>query len=256
MSHPAVLIQKIIALLERDYPPAVYKYVTEAAIPGTRMYPDVQVRSQHDQIVCVAEVGYTRPEKLTAYRDALKIPDVRWYDKQGNLHADVKEAAVSLKIHAEPAGQVYEYFLDGEIECPDCLENGDRDPAEETDEEADERWLYAKYDVFTTLVTDYTKAWVACFCDKCGNTWLADRDEAGLLLSELQDPACFGRDYGRRTPVEWREIVARLKDEYELDLNYADGQFICPSDEAKWHDTIMQTRLTVLRQTNTEPEAA
>lgn len=36
--------------------------------------------------MCVAEIGYTNPDKLRAYRDCYKFADVRWYDKHGELY--------------------------------------------------------------------------------------------------------------------------------------------------------------------------
>jgi hypothetical protein len=87
LSHDPTLIRGICDLLEREYSPALYDYVIEKPILGTRMFPDIAiVKKSSKKIVCVVEIGYTRPEKLTAYRRELKIPDVRWYDKQGVLH--------------------------------------------------------------------------------------------------------------------------------------------------------------------------
>jgi hypothetical protein len=37
-------------------------------------------------LVCVVEIGYTRPEKLKLYHEH-EIKDVRWYDKKGRLHS-------------------------------------------------------------------------------------------------------------------------------------------------------------------------
>jgi hypothetical protein len=48
------------------------------------MLPDIQV-IKHSKIVCVVEIGYTRPEKITEYR-RMGIPDIRWYSKEGELH--------------------------------------------------------------------------------------------------------------------------------------------------------------------------
>lgn len=49
----------------------------------------------------MVEIGNTRPEKLTAYRDDLKIPDVRWYDKQGRLHVKAVPHYKKVVAHCE-----------------------------------------------------------------------------------------------------------------------------------------------------------
>ena len=45
-----------------------------------RMAPDILVLDFDGRLLCVVEIGYTRPEKLGRYQ-ALGIPDVRWYAK-------------------------------------------------------------------------------------------------------------------------------------------------------------------------------
>ena len=72
MAHSTELIQSIQRLLENDYPADQFNYIIEKAIAGTRMYPDIQVCDMSGKAICVAEIGYTRPEKLTAYRNKLK----------------------------------------------------------------------------------------------------------------------------------------------------------------------------------------
>jgi hypothetical protein len=86
VSHSPDLIQQILSMVQADYPPSQFDFVIEKAIPGTRMHPDILVNDRSGKHCCAVEIGYTRPEKLTAYRKDLKIPDVRWYDKAGNLH--------------------------------------------------------------------------------------------------------------------------------------------------------------------------
>jgi len=44
------------------------------------MAPDILVLDFDGRLLCVVEIGYTRPEKLGRYQ-ALGIPDVRWYAK-------------------------------------------------------------------------------------------------------------------------------------------------------------------------------
>ena len=87
MGHSTDLLQEITQLLLTDYPLELgYKYIYEKAIANAtaRMHPDVIVELDND-VVCVVEIGYTRPEKLTEYQE-MGIPDVRWYDKNATLH--------------------------------------------------------------------------------------------------------------------------------------------------------------------------
>jgi hypothetical protein len=87
--HPPEVITRIRRLVEQDYPATQYKYQIEVAIPdtesllGTQMFPDILVWDLYGNLVCVAEIGRAYPEKLIAYHDDLKIPDVRWYDFSG-----------------------------------------------------------------------------------------------------------------------------------------------------------------------------
>jgi len=127
------------------------------------------------------EIGYTRPEKLTTYRQKLKIPDVRWYDKQGKLHADVTEKLIKVSLELTPSSTMFVYHVLGQVECVDeaccdvCAGHEDHD------EGCEDCHTYRKLDVVTTVVTDYVKAFFPSFCDKCGSHWLAD--EYGPIFS-------------------------------------------------------------------------
>jgi hypothetical protein len=101
MPHSAELIETVRRLIERDYPSTQYVYRIERGIPGTGMRPDIMVCDQAGGVFCVVEIGYTLPEKLTAYRDDLKIPDVRWYDKQGRLHVKAVAHYKKAVAHCE-----------------------------------------------------------------------------------------------------------------------------------------------------------
>jgi hypothetical protein len=65
------------------------------------MMPDFIISDQTGMVVCVAEIGYTNPDKLRAYRDAYKFADVRWYDKHGELYnttdKETREEMILLK---------------------------------------------------------------------------------------------------------------------------------------------------------------
>src|SRR3990167_6469176 len=93
MGHDTYVITSVLRQVETDYPPAMYKYQVKKRIPGSTMMPDIFVLDEQDRIVCAVEIGYTRPEKLTAYRHQFRIPDVRWYDKAGKLHPHIEVQA-------------------------------------------------------------------------------------------------------------------------------------------------------------------
>jgi hypothetical protein len=250
MPHPAGLIQKISRLVEQDYPRETHQYQVETLIPKTRMFPDILVRDRDDNMLCAVEIGYTRPEKLTAYRDELKIPDVRWYDKQGRLHADVKEVAVSLTVSAEPACLLHAYDLRDVISCPGCEEGVEADISASAEEGTvlGEREMDLLFDatsdaVLTTLLTDHVRAWFPCFCDKCGGTWLDDGYIAQGICFDLgvESGREFARRYGRRTEIAWRGCVELVQDRFDLELRYEEGLFVDPNGAREW-DRLLKAR--------------
>jgi hypothetical protein len=90
MSHDHTLICRVCETLKQEYDPTLYDYVVEKMIAGTRMFPDITIVAKWSRkIVCVVEIGGTSPDKLIAGYGELKIPNVRWYDKQGVLHYNV-----------------------------------------------------------------------------------------------------------------------------------------------------------------------
>lgn len=87
MPHSKELVEKIAAELRKSYPPNHYRYAFETSLRGCmrNVQPDIQVfEITSDLLVCVVEIGYTRPEKIKLYH-AQGIPDVRWYSKQAEL---------------------------------------------------------------------------------------------------------------------------------------------------------------------------
>lgn len=91
MGHCRELLEDITELLIKDYPESFgFEYIYEKAIthPSARMQPDIIVEL-NGSVVCVVEIGYTRPEKLTEYQ-AMGIPDIRWYGKDATLHIHYK----------------------------------------------------------------------------------------------------------------------------------------------------------------------
>ena len=101
MSHKPETLNRIVSLLEEDYPSAAFKYAldTTRLFDGSRMYPDVQIFAPDSQVpACVVEIGYTRPEKLSHYKK-LGIPDIRWYGRDnGKLYSYGSLEPVSRKI--------------------------------------------------------------------------------------------------------------------------------------------------------------
>jgi len=94
MPHSPELINKLIEIIVQDYPRSMYSIEIEKPLAGTSFVPDLTVRNKSKAVVCVVEIGYTHPEKLTCYRDELHILDVRWYDKQFKLHTPFTDLRV------------------------------------------------------------------------------------------------------------------------------------------------------------------
>ncbi len=239
MPHPPGLLARVAKTVEGDYPLGPYRYAFEKALPGTRprLYPDILVTSTTTgAAVCAVEIGYTRPEKLTAYRRAHGIADVRWYDKAGGLHIEHLKPSVTYQVTCEPSGSfdVWTATESWAIECPVCYRaqlddrdldapaqaslplDADADVLEEqaaslrAAEDEDARSVAAQ-DVVTVLVTDGASAWAISFCDKCGgptfdpfvaeDCWL-DLPDAEALCD---DPRSFG--FTRRRRGSWAECL-------------------------------------------------
>lgn len=250
MAHPRELITKIADLLAVEYPTTAYSYIYEKPINEwfrkqmqSKMSPDITILAGNKP-VCVVEIGYTRPEKLTMYRETLRIPDVRWYAKDGTLHADVQERVVSVSVTAEPTGPVYQYELWDNVAHYGCPENegirripercvkrfirlfGDRaylarqDGAEEGE----------SYDVHTIVLTDYIAVWLPTYCDKCGESFMAD-EMVGFYPLEVcaYPPRQIADCLGARKTISWKQ-ARELVEGFGLALHYMDGHFINPKD--------------------------
>lgn len=245
MAHPASLIEKILALLKTDYPEGRYTYKLEKAIPGTRMLPDIQVTDTSGNICCAVEIGYTRPEKLTAYRHRLHIPDVRWYDKAGELHADVQERVVKVAIENQPLTNFVSYRIHDIVECH----------SEDCESEIVAEWNYQVAQIETTMtereaddlemeiseflaeetilfvVTDYVRIWFCLFCDKCGNTELVSEDysiDVWAVAEDLRElsPREFARSWGSRLwQGDWNTAKNFLQ-EFGIEVRYDDGDYL------------------------------
>lgn len=248
MPHSAELIRTILTLVKRDYPPDNYRYVIERFLPGTRMAPDIAVFSLTGQALYVVEIGYTRPEKLTAYRHAHKIADVRWYDKSGVLHGDVQEKVTRMTVtfNADMEVSVYNPFHIMPCRADDCFNEpeGDCDNYFNALEEAEDE---AQSDVESVIITDGVRAWIFNFCDKCGEIWLSSDEEDGdvdWILEELRDGHghSHAEAWGKRERMSWAKIGEMLKASFDFDLIYDDGFWLHKKDRGQFNRHIMKLR--------------
>jgi hypothetical protein len=246
MPHSTDLILMILAKVELDYPPERYRYSIEKFLPGTRMAPDIVVFGPKGETLCVVEIGYTRPEKLTAYRKIHKIADVRWYDKTGLLHGDVQEKTVRLTVafDSEMEVSVYNPFHIIPCRASDCFDEPEED-AEDPDKEIERAEEEAQDDVETVLVSDDTRVWIVNFCDKCGELWLSsdpDDPDVAWVFENLRDGD--GRSnaamWGARERMPWNEISNRLKSAFDFTLVYEDGVWLQPRKQRLFERNVMR----------------
>jgi hypothetical protein len=246
MPHSTDLMLMILAMVERDYPPARHRYAIEKFLPGTRMSPDIAIFGPKGETLCVVEIGYTRPEKLTAYRKTHKIADVRWYDKTGILHGDVQEKTVRLTVtfDSEMDVSVYNPFHIVPCRASDCFdepEQGAEDYAKEIERAEEE----APFEVETVLVSDETRAWIFNFCDKCGEQWLSsdqyDPDVAWIFETLREgDGRSNAAMWGARERMPWAEIRNRLKSAFDFTLVYEDGVWLHSRKQRLFERNVMR----------------
>jgi hypothetical protein len=208
------------------------------------MLPDIAVLFD-SKPVCVVEIGYTRPEKLSAYR-AMGIPDVRWYDKRGRLHSEVQRQSIHARAELAPPEVVYLYGQSGNcpceqaallnfLECDDCTPDLSRALLDRYERRFGLEALGDKLEqrredgtVCTWILTDYVRVWFPTLCDDCGHWWLPeDRafDLRVLLDATTRDLA---DQYGGRHTLSWDEAVEMFDD---LELRADNGLFIRPEHE-------------------------
>jgi hypothetical protein len=241
VSHPKELIDDIVSAIKDDYPPRDYRITTEKALPGTRYFPDVAVFDRADRVVAVIEIGYTRPEKLTAYRE-MGIADIRWYDKGGNNHGVTR--TVHYLAEVQPSGVVEVYRFDELIGCHDAedcaaelafldrlLERYERRFGSTGPKDLKRfyrRWEAALEDnvagVETLVATDGAVIASASFCDKCGSTWISNPEEAEeiavLIGADILDAGrAFKRDH-RVQSGSWQAAVSLIEGHFGQRLDY------------------------------------
>lgn len=249
MPHPTELLRKILVMVERDYPPSRYRYAIEKFLPGSpRVAPDIAVFGPKNEALCVVEIGYTRPEKLTAYRHSRKIADVRWYDKTGLLHGDVQEKTVRLTVAFDTDMEVTVYNPFNLVPCfaSDCYSDPP-DDCEDFDEEMENALDGAQDSVESVIITDDARAWIFNFCDKCGGSWLSsqesqDDDGVADILSELRegDGVSHAKEWGKRERMSWSRIKQMMKESFDFDLVYGDGFWLFPEAERQFNRNVIR----------------
>jgi hypothetical protein len=235
-------VAAIKALVAAEYPEPPYRYLVERALTGTRLFPDLQVLDDEGSIQAVVEIGYTRPEKLTAYRQTYHIPDVRWYDKSGRLHTDhetiQRRVVTDVEIALHPAGPFSLYLVWEYASCEACPETATgitmarlwrvchRFVRRFGDHAYEALMTFAEQEcaqaVFTAILTDGVKFFLPSTCDKCGRNFFADDENARDLYWTVMDSGqALGRIVGARHAVlSEADARAYLKDTFDLSWQY------------------------------------
>ena len=190
MPHPKSLIESIRQQIERSYPSSngfFYEFETRLIESPMRVFPDITVRNRDKQIVCLVEIGYTRPEKLKEYRSRLGIADVRWYAKDGELITEWEQTIEIVKLEYQPDERETFYYvlMISDVVCDRCLTEirSGLDP-DLTLEEAIEEASEATYS--HVWISDCNRGLAITFCDKCaGPAWIdySGSDELRFMLS-------------------------------------------------------------------------
>lgn len=239
MGHSMQLLELVAGKLSVEYPRPTFRYVFESRIPGTRAHPDIQIFEPNaGTLVCAVEIGYTRPEKLTLYREILKIRDVRWYDKLGNIHADVKTRVEVVTLELASPQTVFAYKINDHVPCiaEECADL----PEDES-----------HVGVETTLLTDYIRALLPSRCDKCCSCWLADPDnEAWDLRESLMclEPREIGIQFGKRQHISLPQEL------FGLPILWIDAWFISDFDRDSYRCRAAELRVRA-NQVRPEEEA-
>lgn len=213
MGHSRDLLERIAADVTSAWPSEQgyrIEFERPLAVQGVRgMLPDIQVLDAGGQVRCAVEIGYTRPEKLTAYR-APGIPDVRWYDKAGTIHGDVnlRVEVVRREERVRPSRTLVFKQLDvnQQATCWDCVA-GDIagrcgcgvDPCECNPlvplSQAQENALYggeidlAHRETVVTALSNGVRYIALLYCDECGGTGVLDDDRmwTELFIHDAMD---------------------------------------------------------------------
>ena len=246
MSHSSDLMERFLTKIKKDYlPESGYKYLIEEKLKGSEIdvQPDIQVIDDAGLVICVVEIGYTRPEKIALYKE-LKISDVRWYSKDGqfvNPHEHIHMTEVRVKYYYEfPQEEIWREvdLNEGDtLICEHCLKEYYIDkylekyqiPEDQEDEinsdykdmevfgQAHEEWL-EEASILGELWCNGARWFCVWFCDECGNTGFMTGDELGDRIHDFNDkPGCFSYDkFLQRhfkelnTSMETKDIIERI----------------------------------------------
>lgn len=207
MSHSYDLLDSFLKEIQKSYPSDLgYEYIIEERLKGSRIdiQPDIQVVDKAGHVICVVEVGYTRPEKIALYKELL-IPDIRWYSKDGkfvnpheHIHmtetriiyyeeipeeetwreVDLNDWSLSLLICENCFQTRYEVVKSEAYQKPD-----DQDVEVDYDkndpkifDKAKEMWL-DDASIFGELWCNGSRWFCVWLCDECGNTGFMTGEE-------------------------------------------------------------------------------
>jgi hypothetical protein len=199
-------MKSFLTKIKKDYLPKLgYKYLIEEKLKGTEIdiQPDIQVIDDAGHVICVVEIGYTRPEKIALYKK-LKIPDIRWYSKDGqfvNPHEHIHMTEVRVNYYHEfPKEETWrEVDLDevSNLICVPCLKGNYIEkysekyqiPEEQEDEinyddyedmevfgQAYEEW-FKEASIFGELWCNGARWFCVWLCDECGGTSFMTGDQ-------------------------------------------------------------------------------
>lgn len=262
MAHEPGLVERILAQVRGTYPEDGHTYVLERRLVGQtkNIQPDIQVLDRDGRVVCVVEIGYTRPEKLREY-SRLGIPDIRWVDRTGTPVNPFAETTMHVVVkatrHRPAPGEVWRVVETFGIDCEACLESY----RDELDEPCDEVPEEDRSFVLGEVWSNGRRAFALVQCEVCGGAFLAYRwemeqgiqgaldDDDGLYVHDkflaehykqrredrdmkvvYAEVPALATDYlavralrgeiDREWTATFDELVARAVDKYELELRY------------------------------------
>ncbi|MEI9478771.1 MAG: hypothetical protein WCO26_19675 [Deltaproteobacteria bacterium] len=229
-------------------PESGYKYLIEEKLKGSEIdiQPDIQVIDETGHVICVVEIGYTRPEKMALYKE-LKIPDIRWYSKDGkfvNPHEHIQMTEVQVKYYYEfPKEEIWREVDLNEVSdliCRPCLEeyyiakySEKYHISEEQEDEIDydnkdkqvsgqayDEW-FEQADIFGELWCNGARWFCVWLCDDCGDIGFMTGDQLkdSVLWHDFacDDAEIFSYDKFLKqhfkelnTPIETKSIIERI----------------------------------------------
>ncbi len=210
MGRSAELIESIVKEVRKTYPTeSGYKYVFEQKLYGGDLdtCPDIQIVDPAEGVVCVVEIGYTRPEKIARYRE-LEIPDIRCANEDGQLLSPQEREQITKVAleHGVPGEEVWREVdvgaRDG-IFCPECFYRTCKSIEKEFghDEERSNyevgRYLFTA-PIYGELWSNGSRWFCVWQCDDCGECHLltGDRltDTIVFIWNEFEERSGFSHD--------------------------------------------------------------